>query len=166
MMVRQRPRLAQAVRRVAPFAVLLVWLPLMAAAKPMTPTLTGQVGIFWSHGGTLRVRVKMTGLAPNSRHPAHIHQGSCQQIGDMEYPLHDVVANRDGVGLSITRLTGFQPIPTGVLVVHQGPDMTTTTGEMPIACASTFALGHATDVAAHEWLTMHPLAVMAAMMMP
>jgi hypothetical protein len=159
----------RAFRRLAPFGLLFVCLPFMAAAKPMAPSMTGQVGIFWTQtqGGTLSVRVMVTGLAPYSRHPAHLHQGSCQALGMMEYPLHDVIANRDGVGWSITTLTGFpHGIPSAALAVHQGPNMLTTAAATPIACATTFALGHATDVAAHEWLTVHPLSGMDAMTMP
>src|SRR2546429_4247130 len=45
----------------------------------------------------LTVTITMTGLAPNSTHPAHIHKGSCETSDQgILYPLNPVVANQTG----------------------------------------------------------------------
>jgi CHRD domain len=46
---------------------------------------------------TLTVQLSMTGFAPNSRHPAHIHAGDCHNAGKVVYPLQDVVAYAHGI---------------------------------------------------------------------
>src|ERR1700751_318689 len=39
---------------------------------------------------TLTVEIRLTGLAPSSSHPAHIHSGLCEKQGAVLYPLNAI----------------------------------------------------------------------------
>jgi hypothetical protein len=85
----------------------------------------------------LTVNITLLGLAPNSKHPAHIHAGTCAKEGNMLYPLQDVVANDTGIGTSvstISNVTGGIPATGWYLNVHNGPAMTSDQQAMPISC--------------------------------
>lgn len=73
----------------------------------------------------LTVTVTMTGLAPNSVHPEHIHRGSVPHVGGVVYPLHNLVANKAGEATATTVIKHVKKIPsTGwVIDVHQGPNL-------------------------------------------
>jgi hypothetical protein len=97
----------------------------------------GMAIISWdpaSHG--LTVKISLTGLAPNSIHPAHIHSGSCAKQGPEVYPLQNVVADAHGVGSSTTTLKNVTTVsPSGwYLNVHNGPGMMASDQFLPIAC--------------------------------
>jgi hypothetical protein len=87
------------------------------------------------------VVIEISGLAPNSVHPAHIHAGECTSNGPVLYPLPTLKANAHGV--AIAALTGTDGIdarripPTGpsgwYVNVHQGPGLTGAQFT-PIAC--------------------------------
>jgi hypothetical protein len=86
----------------------------------------------------LVVKVSMTGLAPNSTHPEHIHSGTCKEMGGIVYQLKPLVANSLGVGTSETTLAGVKGgIPTNMwsINVHNGPGLSPTSQFAPIACA-------------------------------
>ena len=54
---------------------------------------------------TLVVSITLTGLAPKSTHPAHIHQGSCTKpTKNILYSLNNVVVNGVGQVSSTTTL--------------------------------------------------------------
>ena len=42
----------------------------------------------------LTVTIVMSGLAPDSTHPAHIHQGDCNSNGPIKYMLNDVKGDK------------------------------------------------------------------------
>jgi CHRD domain len=123
-----------------------------------TPTGSAQL-TYNATAKTLVVSITMIGLAPNSTHPTHIHQGSCAKpTENILYRLNKVVANALGQGNSITTLhniaSGIQA--TGWFIeVHNGPNMQPAAQEVAIACgtisnpnkaaAVTTALGPSTD---------------------
>ncbi|HWE60544.1 MAG TPA: CHRD domain-containing protein [Chloroflexota bacterium] len=86
------------------------------------------------------VIIRVTGLAPNSVHPAHIHLGaSCTANGPVLYPLPDLHADAAGVAWATTTITGtaipgLGSGPSGYyLNVHSGPTMSGS-GATPISC--------------------------------
>ena len=74
-------------------------------------------------GQTLTVTVTASGLTPG-KHAAHIHLGTCQSQGGVQYMLMDFVANSQGQIVNQARtVTGVTtPIPTTgwYLNLHQG----------------------------------------------
>jgi hypothetical protein len=87
----------------------------------------------------LTVTIELTGLAPNSTHPAHIHQGVCTSNGAVIYSLNNVVANAAGNGTSTTTIANIaQGIPASgwYINVHNGPNMTPADQFLPIACGN------------------------------
>jgi plastocyanin len=87
--------------------------------------------------GMLEVQVKLSGLAPNSVHPAHIHAGTCEAGGPVVYPLNNLTADAQGNVTNTTIINGppWLAIQSrGWFVnVHQGPTMSDV-GATPIAC--------------------------------
>lgn len=59
----------------------------------------------------LTVALNLKGLAPNSKHMAHIHTGSCASQGDIKYDLKPVIANAAGDGTSTTIIPNISVIP-------------------------------------------------------
>lgn len=84
---------------------------------------------------TLRTSLDVSGLEPGSRHPAHIHFGSCAGGGPIGYPLNDLVAGPGGEARGVTDTPGVYVVPpSGWFVnVHQGPTLAGE-GATPIAC--------------------------------
>jgi hypothetical protein len=85
---------------------------------------------------SFRVIVVMTGLAPNSTHPSHIHTGSsCTANGSVAYALQSVVADANGNASAISTVPVAYAVPaTGWYVnVHEGPTLDGA-GGTPIAC--------------------------------
>ena len=89
-------------------------------------------------GGTLTVKLTISGLAPNSVHPAHIHSGSCESQGAVVYPLTNVTADVSGNATVTTTIPNVSSIPgSGWYVnVHRGPGLSTQTEFDPIACGN------------------------------
>src|SRR5258708_19005441 len=52
----------------------------------------------------LTVTIVMSGLAPVSTHPAHIHVGNCNSNGPIKYTLNDVTGDKVGHGSSTTTI--------------------------------------------------------------
>ncbi len=105
--------------------------------------VTGQAVIRWSaEDRTLTVFVTAKGLPSGTRHPDHIHLGSCegQGPGTIVYFLKDLVANGDGVARSTTvihHVADVANIVNGSYVnVHLGPTLTSYNGfgATPISC--------------------------------
>jgi hypothetical protein len=98
-----------------------------------TATLTYDTG-----SGTLTVEVKLTGLAPNSAHPSHIHSGSCEAQGAVEYPLNAITADGGGNADVTSKVTGVKEgkIAEGgwYVNVHNGPGLAPAEQFEPIAC--------------------------------
>ncbi len=70
------------------------------ALTVLTAGLLLALGIFVAPG---RVSAQATTESP---HPAHIHSGSCAQLGDVVYPLTDVGAEMAAMGAAATPATG------------------------------------------------------------
>ncbi|MFZ3167372.1 MAG: TIGR03118 family protein [Candidatus Methanoperedens sp.] len=87
--------------------------------------------------GMIEVQVKLSGLAPNSVHPAHIHAGTCEAGGPILYPLNNLTADAEGNVTNTTIINGLPWLAIqnrGWFVnVHQGPTMSDG-GATPIAC--------------------------------
>jgi plastocyanin len=100
-------------------------------------SVTGNAMLNFIDVGKLQVQVQVSGLAPNSVHPEHIHGGTCADGGPITIPLNDLTAGPDGKATSTTIINGppWFTIPSRgwFINVHQGPTMSD--GEAtPIAC--------------------------------
>lgn len=87
------------------------------------------------------VTIKVSGLAPNSTHMAHIHAGTCQLQGAVVYPLQPVVADASGNATSTTTISNPKNFTSSRLYIniHEAASMnglTTQTGFNPIACGN------------------------------
>jgi len=113
-----------------------------------TPTGTAELHVGSSH--ELTVSVSLTGLAPNSTHPAHIHAGnSCASNGAILYPLKNVVANAKGQASVTTVVHLSTPgIPTTgwYINVHNGPTLKTPQQAYAISCGVVSNPTKASDV--------------------
>ena len=91
-------------------------------------------------GETLTVVVTVSGVVPDSVHPAHIHAGSCesQLPGSIVYPLNSLVGDANGNAKSRTVINDVESIPQDAwyVNVHRSTDLTTQTGFDPIACGN------------------------------
>jgi CHRD domain len=86
----------------------------------------------------LVVTIHLNGLAPNSRHPAHIHLGSCTSNGPILLGLNDVVADSAGNAVMVTILHNILygiPDKKWSINVHNGPGLSTAAQFTPLACA-------------------------------
>jgi hypothetical protein len=93
-------------------------------------------------GTTLTVTVMLEGLAPNSKHDAHIHAGSCEKQGAVVHPLKTIVADANGHARVETTIQNVRSIPGNWYVnIHNGTDLDTQTGFQPIACGNVFSRG-------------------------
>lgn len=135
-------------------ASLLIVVACGTATNPSssTPALPTQIQVTLNHSpvGTsdltwdaasqaLTVKVALSGLAPNSTHPEHIHKGDCSSNGDIVYKLNPLTANSLGVGTSETTIPG---VKDGILAkgwyinIHNGPGISPAIQFAPIACAN------------------------------
>lgn len=109
-----------------------------SAQATLKHTPTGTANLMWDHTTKmLTVQVTLTGLAPNSVHPSHIHEGSCVRQGKVLYPLSNLVADTHGAAHATTRLSLPSGIPArGIyLNVHNGPGLAPTDQFLPVACS-------------------------------
>lgn len=108
---------------------------------------TGQAMLLWSaQTQELGVTLDLTGLAPNSTHPAHIHLGYCGQNGPIGYYLQNIVANAYGnahtVSLAMNANGTPVKIPGGIpagqwyINVHNGPTLATADQMAAVACGN------------------------------
>lgn len=99
---------------------------------------SGVADLTWSpQKKELIVKLSLIGLVPRSVHPAHIHVGACSKIGDVVYPLHDVVADERGTGTETTTIADVAhgiPAADWSINVHNGPTLATGDQFLPIAC--------------------------------
>ena len=109
----------QQVREAIPYGyAFLVW-------SPMTHNLV--------------VTLSLTGLAPNSTHPSHIHQGNCGMMGPIVYPLNNVVADGRGNAFTTTTISHVMkgvPASGWYINVHHGPGLATPDQMAPIYCGN------------------------------
>jgi hypothetical protein len=112
----------------------------LSAGAVLQHSPAGSAQLVWaSTNHTLTVNITLLGLAPNSKHPAHIHSGSCSKEGGDIYPLHDVMATDEGVGTSTTTINdvaGGIPATGWYINVHNGPTMASGQQMMSITCGT------------------------------
>ena len=110
------------------------------ASATLKHTPTGTSELKWNAADqTLTVSIRLSGLAPKSTHPAHIHKGNCNSDGATVFPLNSVVADSTGVGTSDTTISqDTKAIPDGswYINVHNGPGSTSDLQKAPIACGN------------------------------
>jgi hypothetical protein len=87
---------------------------------------------------TLTVEIRLTGLAPSSSHPAHIHSGLCEKQGAVAYALNNIQADARGVADSVTAVPNIKeggiPDAQWYVNVHNGPNLTPDAQFEPIVC--------------------------------
>jgi hypothetical protein len=126
--------------------------PSPAATTP-TPTPAGLVfklnGLNTTAAGTMTVttqaasmtvELKIKGLQTMSRHVSHIHVGTCTARGGIKFALNAVLADGQGDADIKTTLNAKYPPASGkwYVVVHVGPDMTTTANSTYLLCGNLF----------------------------
>ncbi|GCE03791.1 CHRD domain-containing protein [Dictyobacter aurantiacus] len=95
------------------------------------------------NNNSLTVALNLKGLAPNSKHMAHIHIGSCASQGAIKYTLKPVVANAAGDGISTTIIPNISTIPRNgwYINIHQGAtSVKSQTDNDPFACGDITSL--------------------------
>ncbi len=112
----------------------------LSAGAILQHSPAGSAQLAWNPANrTLTVDITLLGMAPSSKHPAHIHTGSCAKEGGVLYTLNDVAANDQGIGTSISTINNvLEGIPaTGWYInIHNGPAMTSDLQSMPISCGN------------------------------
>lgn len=114
----------------------------VTAGKSATATLkhvpTGTATLTWTPSNkTLVVKTTLTGLAPNSKHPEHIHSGSCANPGSVVHPLNTITADAHGNATTTTNIpniSGGIPSSGWLINVHNGPGMSAPDQAISIAC--------------------------------
>jgi plastocyanin len=100
-------------------------------------SVTGNATLNFTGPGVLQVQVTVSGLAPNSTHPEHIHAGTCGADGGIVFPLNNLTADANGTVTNTTTINGtpWLAIPSRgwFINVHQGPNMSDG-GATPVAC--------------------------------
>ncbi len=88
--------------------------------------------------GRLVVHIIVTGLAPYSKHAAHIHAGNCFYTRQVLFDLSPLVANAQGVASKTESFNHVTSIPASgwVVNVHFSTDLSTQTGYDPILCGN------------------------------
>jgi len=101
---------------------------------------SGTTTLSWNpENEELTVNIKLTGLAPNSPHAAHIHAGNCNIDGSVVYPLNPIVADAKGEVVSETTIEHVKngiPASGWYINVHNGVNMATSIDKTPISCGN------------------------------
>jgi hypothetical protein len=79
----------------------------------------GNVQVIPQGDGATRVQITLTGLAPNSRHAAHVHVGSCSNQGAVIVPLTEVTADANGTAESATNIDASKVPVAAYVNVHE-----------------------------------------------
>ncbi|HWE64221.1 MAG TPA: hypothetical protein VHB98_21120 [Chloroflexota bacterium] len=97
----------------------------VATLFPQNGSSVSGVAFLVKDKGRVDVYEQVTGLAPNSVHPTHIHEGAtCNAGGPIVYPLPDLKANAQGVAIIQATISARSISATGWYInVHQGPGM-------------------------------------------
>jgi Cu/Zn superoxide dismutase len=99
----------------------------------------GNAELVWNaKQGILTVTVSLSGMAPGSKHPMHIHNGSCE-TGDqgIAHALSTVTADNGGQGSSTTTIEQVNmgiPASGWFINVHNSPSLATNLQMRAIAC--------------------------------
>jgi hypothetical protein len=127
------------------------------AKAALTHQPTGTVNLTWNPSDkTLQVQGDVTGLAPNSKHAAHVHSGSCAQPGAAIFGLSDLSA--DGAGKaafnqSFPNVSNGIPASGWYFNIHNGTG-TDFYEKMDIACADISNANTSTGATQHVMLTL------------
>src|SRR5271165_3040850 len=108
---------------------------------------TGKAMLLWNaQNQELGVTIDLTGLAPNSTHPAHIHVGYCGQNGPIGFYLANVVANAAGTAHSVSLAMNASGVPAKIpdgiptgqwyINVHNGPTLANADQMAAVACGN------------------------------
>lgn len=83
--------------------------------------------------GKVRVRINVQGEPLNASQPAHIHMGTCKKLGDIVYPLQNVVRGVSETMLPVTLNQIVAKLPLSLNVHASEKDITTyvACGELP-----------------------------------
>lgn len=112
---------------------------LTSAVATLAHQPVGTADLTYNPGAkTLAVKVNLTGLAPNSTHAAHIHDGSCGSSGSVVHALNEIKADDKGAGSldqTIDNVTSAIPNSGWDINVHNGTG-TDQYSTMSIACAN------------------------------
>lgn len=122
--------------------------PTPTPATPVTSTTTasatlkhvpnGMATLNWDPSShALTVKITLTGLAPSSTHPSHIHTGSCSNQGAVIHPLQNIVADATGnatVTSTISNVMNGIPASGWYVNVHNGPGLSPAEQFLPIVC--------------------------------
>ncbi len=110
---------------------------------------TGKASLSWNPATKiLQVTLSLTGLAPNSTHPAHIHLGSCEQSpnGQIVSPLMNIKADAQGNVTKATATTKINGVTKGIpttgwfVNVHNGSTLSTDLQMRWLACGNVTAV--------------------------
>ena len=114
--------------------------PTVSANAMLKHSPAGTADLTWNPTThDLTVNILLLGLTPGSKHPAHIHSGSCAKAGDVVYALQDVIADETGSGSStsvIKNVADGIPATGWYINVHNGPGLTPATQFLPISCGN------------------------------
>ncbi len=122
---------------------------------------SGRAELVWdAKQQTLTVKITIIGLAPNSTHPAHIHQGSCETSDNgVLYPLNSVMADKGGESTTITIIKNVNngiPASGWFINVHNGPTLSPALQKRPIACGDITNFNTSTSTNQSVDLTLGP----------
>jgi hypothetical protein len=104
----------------------------------------GTANLIWNpDGNVLTVRIAVSGLAPNSTHPEHIHGGTCTSnpMGPIIYKLNPLIADAHGNATSVTNIDNVAkgiPASGWYVNIHNGPTLGTPLEARPIACGNVY----------------------------
>jgi hypothetical protein len=129
------------------------------AKATLTHVPTGSATLDWdSTSKTLTVKITLTGLAPNSIHPEHIHTGSCSNQGAVLYPLAMLKADGTGDATSTTTVPNVKagiPASGWFVNVHNGPALTPDAQYLPIVCGNVANSNTSTSAAQSVQVTLN-----------
>lgn len=119
---------------------------------------SGKADLAWNaQKQSLTVSITLFGLAPNSTHPAHIHQGSCETSDNGVYhALNPVIADKSGKGYSNTKIDLVKngiPASGWFINVHNGPTLSPDIQKTPIACGDITNFNTSTNT--DQFITLH-----------
>ena len=131
----------------------------MTANASLMHVPTGTATLNWDPTSkTLTVKVTLTGLAPNSVHPEHIHTGSCANQGAVLHPLAMLNADAHGdasATTTIPNVTGGIPASGWYVNVHNGPGLSPADQFLPIVCGDVTNSSTSTSAAQSVQVTLN-----------
>lgn len=131
----------------------------MTANASLMHVPTGTATLSWdSSSKTLTVKVTLTGLAPSSIHPEHIHTGSCANQGAVLHPLAMLNADAHGDATATTTIPNVAagiPASGWYVNVHNGPGLSPADQFLPIVCGDVSNSSTSTSAAQSVQVTLN-----------